>query len=227
MDTKHTNQLDHEAAMELLPWHVNASLSDELNQQVQAHVEACEECRTEKAFLANATFAANADEPPYGQADEQFKGLMNRIDAEERTGDQINVTTRPRWVELLSGLIPVSSWARVTAVAAMVVVGVTAGLVTQQTLKEEVNWNYKVLAGVKEPLILSVQLNTEVEESFIRGLVSSTVDRFDVEKKSARRFLVYLPQDTVAGDITAVLKVLTAHEKIQRVEIVAAVEQGK
>ena len=225
MDTKHKNQLDHDEAMELLPWHVNASLDDELEQQVQAHVDASEELRTEKAFLANATFAANADEPPYGQADESFKRLMNRIDAEERQEALASDTPKTSWRERLSALIPMSGWAKATAVAAMVIVGITAGLVSQQMVQNESEGQFRVLAGVKEPLILSVQLKKEVDKAFVEGLVSSTVERFDVEKTSARRFLVYLPQDTVASDISAVLKVLTANENIQRVEIVAEVEQ--
>ncbi|MEM7280614.1 MAG: zf-HC2 domain-containing protein [Pseudomonadota bacterium] len=226
MDTKHTNQLSREEAFELLPWHVNGSLSDELNQQVIAHLEVCPELRAEAALLASTVFATNADEPKYGQVDESFKALMNRIDADERQEELSKTPDRP-WRQWLSGLVPTSRWSQAFSAAMLVVLGLAVGLVLQPvSVIDPVPVNpaedpYRVLAGVKEPLILSLQFSDDVDEMFVKGLVASVVNEYRVEQKSQRRYLVFLPKKTDAGEITALLKTLNNNAQVQRIEIVA------
>ena len=76
MATSITNELTHDEALELLPWHVNASLNEHLSRQVAKHIDECEACQRESAILSSTMIAFNTEEPDYRDVDNRFQRLL-------------------------------------------------------------------------------------------------------------------------------------------------------
>ena len=220
MDTQRINQLSHEAALELLPWHVNASLDSSLQQQVSEHLEQCVHCQKEAALLANTLFAVNAEEPNYGQVDERLKGVMNRIDAFERletTGTQESLLDRvANWFQsqlfTLTGL---------RVAAGLLTVAAVVGILASLPLDNE-KQVYKVVENAVDvaPLVLTVYLDESVDKSEIQGLIASTTTDFELGQQTSLRYVVTLPAKTTALDVRTLWKTLEDNPKVQRVEMV-------
>jgi anti-sigma factor RsiW len=109
---------EHDAVRQLLPWHVNATLSSEETARVEAHLGACEECRQDLAGereLAREIALLPLD------VDEGWQEMALRMGLERSAG-----TTRP--MPLASRAGPVG-WALGGALAASLALAVgTVGL---------------------------------------------------------------------------------------------------
>lgn len=53
----------HNSMIELLPWYVNATLSDDENRAIEDHVESCRECRESIDALSQVSHAIRNDSP--------------------------------------------------------------------------------------------------------------------------------------------------------------------
>lgn len=74
----------HAEAWALLPWLVNGRLTDEEREWVEAHVEACEDCRREVHEQRALADRMRADVPPLAGSEQRaFAKLWSRIEAAE------------------------------------------------------------------------------------------------------------------------------------------------
>jgi hypothetical protein len=83
-----TSQRQHETVLELLPWHVEGTLSPAEAAMVEQHLQDCEECRTalEEYRYLQIAFAAREDNVAWQPPEGHFEQLLAMIDqAEEET----------------------------------------------------------------------------------------------------------------------------------------------
>lgn len=228
MASQHSNQLTHEEAFELLPWHVNASLDELLDKQVAEHIDHCERCQQEAALLGNTIVAINSEEPGYGQVDEQFQALMQRIEQSETNSPTINFSgfgNRVRaWLSKLS--IPAPTYIKTAGATAGLLLLVAILFVTLRPSEPDITaGDYRVLSTIQAnqlPLQLVLHLNQTVTMEQMQQLTRSLVETLDLRKDpgNAKRYFVTLPANTQAGDVNQLLKTLKADTRIQRIEIV-------
>ena len=228
MASQHTNQLTHEEALKLLPWHINASLDELLDKQVAEHIDHCERCQQESALLGNTIVAINSEEPEYGQVDEHFKILMQRIEQSETSSPVIkssSFSNRVRaWLNKLS--IPTPTYVQTAGVTAGLLVLVATLFVTLGPSESETTaGDYRVLTTIpanQPPLQLLLHLNQTVTMEQMQQLTQSLADTLELRKDpgNAKRYFVTLPANTQAGDVNQLLKTLKADTRIQRIEII-------
>jgi hypothetical protein len=75
----------HQRVWELLPWHVNGSLSGREREKVEAHLAGCPRCQAEEAACRQAAEAVSgAGESAPSPHPAQFQRLLERVEEEER-----------------------------------------------------------------------------------------------------------------------------------------------
>ncbi len=82
MTNTYQNELEHNDALQLLPWHVQGALEGHEAQAMSTHVENCAECRQEARELNQVLTVAGQRS---GEVDERrLDALMHRIEAFEQ-----------------------------------------------------------------------------------------------------------------------------------------------
>ncbi len=79
--TRNDSVADHEAALELLPWFVNGSLSAAESAAVEQHLHACPDCRKQVRQLKTVTRQVADAAPVWKPSAAHFAGIMAGIDA--------------------------------------------------------------------------------------------------------------------------------------------------
>ena len=220
MVTRTTDKLSHEEALELLPWHVNATLDESTAGQVAEHVEQCSECQEESAVLASTVFALNTEADYGGNLDSRFSKLMTRVREHEReiadAGESRSfMQTLTGWF----GLNPAPTrWAGAFAVGALVgAIAIftalrPAGTGTLPPDAYEVHEN----AGAS-PLTLVVGFSSEPDAATLTDVQHVTPDGVNWQRVSPTEYVVTFPAgsavDAVAGAQTR-LKTFDAVETV-------------
>ncbi len=228
MASQHIHQLTHEEALELLPWHVNASLDDVLDKQVTEHVTHCQQCQQEAALLGNTIVATNAEEPEYGNVNERFQALMQRIEKAETDAPTLNsasIGTRVRiWFNKL--LSPSPTYLRPAgAVAGLFILATVVFVTLRPSELDMTSDDYRVLTTIpanQAPLQLLLHLNNAATLEQMQQLTKPLVSTLKLRKvtDNAKRYFLTLPANTQVGDVNQLLKALKADARIQRIEII-------
>ncbi|HEX6929692.1 MAG TPA: zf-HC2 domain-containing protein [Gammaproteobacteria bacterium] len=82
MNGEHRHRIDCRRAAELLPWHVNRSLSRDERADIESHLRECIACAREAEFLAAVRTAMPAPANEHETA--PFSRLLQRINSEEQ-----------------------------------------------------------------------------------------------------------------------------------------------
>jgi len=82
------DKVDHEEILELLPWFVNGSLSEQERERVTGHLEVCAICVAEKDQLQRLQDLVTSEEFKSPQYQPSYEKLMSRIDAAEQTTEE-------------------------------------------------------------------------------------------------------------------------------------------
>ncbi len=220
MGSTHTRQLTHRETLELLPWHVNASLGESLARLVESHVDECPECREESAVLAGAMLAISADEPDYGNADARFQSLMGRIRNEERARQ----AEREQAVSLLSRIAqwlqPEPQWA--AAFTLGIVIG-AAALFGALQLSEQATTDseYRVLAGADAGLLLTVTFNGAPSAALLEQLGARIGPAHTWQAQGGSVYVVALAEDASVKEVSDVRSILMAEDSVEAVSLSA------
>jgi anti-sigma factor RsiW len=70
---------DHERLTELLPWYVNATLSEEETALVEAHLGSCDLCRGEMGRLQELSAATAAEAPGWTPSPAHFNRVLRNL----------------------------------------------------------------------------------------------------------------------------------------------------
>jgi hypothetical protein len=79
--------MTHDDAWHLLPWFVNGSLRREVRNDVDAHLAACADCRSEVALQIKVRDSLSRDDTRQESTQSSFDQLWARIEAHEETAD--------------------------------------------------------------------------------------------------------------------------------------------
>ena len=222
MASTHAHQLTHREALELLPWHVNASLSESLSRLVESHVEECSACQEESAILAGAIIALSADKPDYSSADARFQSLMGRIRAEERT--QPEVSEQEQAVSMLTRLQqwlqPNPQWAAAFTVGLVIGAAVLFGAL--QLIEEPaIDSEYRVLSGTDAALRLTVRFNNAPSAETLERLGSQIGPAHAWQAQGDVVYVIDLAGDASVQDVANVRSTLLADESVDAVSLSA------
>jgi hypothetical protein len=80
--------MNHDDAWHLLPWFVNGSLRRELRHDVDAHISACADCRSEVALQTSVRDALSREDGRQEATQSSFDQLWARIEAHGDTADE-------------------------------------------------------------------------------------------------------------------------------------------
>ena len=103
------NTITHEAALELLPWLANETLSDDQKRQVEGHVRTCVACRRELSFLREVRVGIQSRGDTGLSVQRGLASVMTRIDKHEHTDLPVTllrwlrpmrITRNPRTLQL-------------------------------------------------------------------------------------------------------------------------------
>ncbi len=220
MGSTHTNQLTHREALELLPWHVNASLGESLSRLVESHVEECPACQEESAVLAGAIIALSADKPDYSSADARFQSLMGRIRAEERKQTVDREQTPSPFARLREWLRPEPQWAAAFTIGLVVGAAVLFGTL-QFTEVTPVDSEYRVLSGADAGLQLTVRFTHAPSAETLERLGSQITPVHAWQAQGDVVYVIDIADDASVRDVAIVRSMLLADEAVDSVSLSA------
>jgi anti-sigma factor RsiW len=182
--------------IELLPWYVNGSLDGEELQEVESHLESCEHCRSEVAFLQSVRQEVKAAGEAAAPGDLGLQRLLRTVRAERKA-----VRWAPQW------------WQPALAAAALVVVIQAALLLNLWPEPEPIT----PLGGPPPAgIVLQVRFVPTATEAQIREALQE-VDGTIVSGPGAvgiYRVELDLPPDTEDQQIQAVVARLRARQTV-------------
>ncbi len=115
---------EHQAVLDLMPWYVNESLGARDEKRVSAHLEGCPDCQAERDGLQQLQKLLSEDESMVPDYHFSFNKLMRRVSEAERNRESIAMFEKSEQRR---------SWLSAWGVAAMLVIGVGAGLLFRQS----------------------------------------------------------------------------------------------
>lgn len=223
MATSITNQLTHTEASELLPWHVNASLNEDLSRQVAQHVEVCGECQEEAAILSSTIMAFNTSEPDYRDVDNRFNRLMDRIHDDENAQQVApRQTSQSSIADLIAswiGVFPIQrQW--VTAFALGVIIGGSALFGTLRWTNVPVDDRYEVLADpTPAALQLLVQFSESPSSASLAALRADIGANAELRELTELQYVIEIGDDASVRAVAEIRARLLSYESIETVKI--------
>lgn len=100
-----TDSENHVEARELLPWYVNGTLAVDQVRLVRQHLEACNQCSDDYAFLCDVDSAVNKASPAPIVPQPPIESFMARIDAEKNVAGTRDY--RPLWAVAASLIVAI------------------------------------------------------------------------------------------------------------------------
>lgn len=172
------------AAIMLLPWYLNGTLTEEEHRQVEQHLTDCETCRTELEGLRQLREEVrSANEAQPGPSPDLFQRVMARIELEKESAPHTPAPAQPmserRMTERVQALFA-PRWVPVLASALIVVqLGVIVGLLGVRP--RERHSSLETLSGPVEQertargqvALLRVAFREQAPEQEIRALLQS------------------------------------------------------
>jgi len=229
MVTQTSNQLSHEEALELLPWHVNSSLERALSEKVARHVQHCSDCQQESAFLTSTIVAVNSDEAVTPNLDSRFSSLIERVREHEQSAD--GQSKRPigqrvfAWLGLAQ---PRYQWAG--ALALGLVVGVAAILVALQSSNVDPDSTliYEVHSSPRSaPLHLLVEFEQAPGEDLLAELERAAGQTITWQKQTDTRYLIELPDKTTVKTVADIRSRLLSYDPVVEVVVDIADDEAR
>ncbi len=220
MGSTHTHQLTHREALELLPWHVNASLSESLARLVESHVDECPDCQEESAVLAGAMMAISADTPDYSDVDARFQSLMSRIRAEEGMRQTEPEQPASPLSRIAQWLQPAPQWAAAFAIGLVIGAAALFGAL-QLTEETATSSEYRVLAGNDAGLLLTVRFNGAPSAAMLERLGARIGPVHTWHAQDDFVYVIDLAEDTSVKGVSVVRSILLAEESIEAVSLSA------
>lgn len=215
MVTQTPNQLSHDEAFELLPWHLNATLEEPLSDLVAHHVEQCATCQEESAVLSTTIVTLNASDAPSTNLDGRFSKLLGRVrDYEQSHETAVVPDKRPlglRFAEWLGLSPPRMQWAGAFTLG--LAVGIGALLATLQTPEFEVH------SSDPQALYLQVEFGRAPSAEILTTLEQATGETAEWQQQSDTRFLVELSDETTVKSVADIRSRLLAHDSVTAVAI--------
>ena len=230
MGTQHANQLTHEEALELLPWHVNSTLEKSVSDKVSQHMEHCSECRGESTLLENTMLALNTGEPAPVDVDVRFRNLLGRIRDYERQLEPTHESAGPRYLETLRGWLecrrPDTVW--VAACALGVVIGASAilGAWRPATVEPPIA-AYEVYSETESPLRLLIRFDETPGANTLTALRDDVGQATNWRRHTDTTFFVQLNGDTTVGAVADIRARLLSHESVISVQIEAPEDEDR
>lgn len=223
MVTQTPHQLNHEEALELLPWHINSTLEESLSELVAQHVERCSTCQEESAILSNTIIALNTSDSVSAIPDGRFANLLRRVREYERSnhpvrqlGGQTLVQRVVEWFDL--------SQLRVQWVGAFTLglaVGIAALLVTMQSIEVDPTAppKYETHASNSTPLRLRVEFDQAPGAELLAELEQAAGPTAQWQQQSDTQYLIELPDETTVKTVADVKARLLSYDSIVAIVI--------
>lgn len=226
MHTLNQNQQEHDAVLELLPWHLNNTLNAEESERVLAHLQQCAACQQEAELLTAALDAADTYAPAASIAEDGFETVMARIDQAEalentaqadipRTGLSKKLSTLWHDISANSGF-SVGWGAAATA-------GLLVAVIGFQFLPPNDAPEYKVFTsaptGNESPVALRVQFKSAMTPAEAQKLLEISGVELTLQQEDAINYIVGLPNDAPLTALNTLLRTLSAETEIANVEV--------
>ncbi|MEE9356103.1 MAG: zf-HC2 domain-containing protein [Methylococcaceae bacterium] len=123
---KKTNKNEHEIIVELLPWLVNDSLSDEESKRVDAHLQHCEKCRNEVNQLQAVNKHIAEKESEWQPTSAHFSSILSKIEVLEAVAPKQKKTKPKRWSDFIQYLLQTPTPVRWTLALALESIAIIA-----------------------------------------------------------------------------------------------------
>lgn len=224
MVTQTSNQLSHDEALELLPWHINSTLEQSLSEKVADHVERCSTCREESAILSNAIIALNTDESVTANLGGRFNNVLSRVREYERSGHRTRQQTGPTIGQRLSDWLGLSQtrlqWAGTFALG--LAVGVATILLMMQSTDVDPKFApaYEVLGTPgSAPFRLLVEFDQSPSANLLAELAQAAGPTVRLQQQSDTQYRIELPDNMTVKMVADIQSRLLAYDPIVAVEI--------
>ncbi|MGI9232125.1 MAG: zf-HC2 domain-containing protein [Woeseiaceae bacterium] len=223
MDTHTSDQLSHEEALELLPWHINATLETAMSERVAHHVEHCSACQEESAILSNTVVALNTGDQVTTNLDARFAGVLGRVRAYEQS-DQATARPKPRPIgeriaEWLGLPIRRMQWAGAFALGLAVGLGALLFTLQSDDLTPSSASIYGTHSSGQAPLRLQLDLDHAPGASELSELKQTVSDRAIWQQVSDTQFLIELPDELTVKDVSDIRSQLLGNDSVVNVAI--------
>ena len=216
------SQLSHEQALELLPWHVNATLESALSEQVAAPLEGCPECQQESALLASVVVSVNTEAPVANNADARFARLLQRVRQYEDRTPSATPSAAPGLGERLRAWLtaPTLSPRWATAFGLGLAVGLSALLFSLQPPESGGPAQYEVHASTEAaPLRLVVEFAGPPDARLLEELERSVGRNIDWHSQAPMRYVIELPGETTVETVADLRSDLLASDAVTYVTV--------
>lgn len=215
--------MKHEDAFELLPWFVNQTLTEIEAERVQSHIETCEICADEVAFL-NQLEAVTMEQPVHSIPSNAFNTVMRNIEQNETS-----VATNPKqsWLTILAarcrqlfvmdGSLQWSGVAMSIMLLAIVgMVSVQTGLIFPKSLQTLSSPQEASTGATKYAVSLKKNMN---EAEFNEVLLSISPD-LKVLQATDSGYTIVLENNPKPSQVLDVLSKLKAYDVIENSTVV-------
>ena len=203
-----TSDTEKHETLELLPWYLNGTLSDEEAERIRNRVESSPELQVELDETDSLFEALGDDVPVPMLTHERIESVMARLDEQPQHTNPvkrlIGRLRRPRWPSLFGSgaLIPVA----LAAAAVLVAIVIT---VPQPDTEEGV---YKTLYEDRPSISVLVEIADDVSGADAQLLFEEL--SLEAEPQTGGTYRIDLPNETSVAELYEILRSLRADGRV-------------